>query len=816
MANDQYSIIVDPVTFEPDSDKAVMDSLTTPEKKLVSYVLDYVQEWTYYRDTNFKDKWDEYYRLWRGIWQGKDKTRDSERSKLISPALSQAIEATVAEQEEATFGKGKWIDLSDDILDQDRVDADYLRNVLLEDFEAQKVPGSISEIYLNGAIYGTGIGKINVARRLVKKPIAESVQTVFGQSTNSRLRVKEVPEVIVFLEPVHPRSFVIDPTARSIDEGLGCAVTMVKPKHEILQKQEKGLYRPGHLGDYMDDEDVHSQGEMKAPTPRGKVKVIEYFGLVPRSLLEQVQGEKDEDFMTEEGVVDLFPTGPEEISESDLVEAFITIANESVLLKAIKNPYLMMDRPLIAYQHDTVPDRFWGRGISEKGYNPQKALDAELRARMDAMALAAHPMMAMDATRLPRGMQLGVRPGKNVLTTGNPNEVLMPFRFGNIDASTFHQSGELERMIQMGTGAMDSAAPISQNPRNQTASGMSMIAGASIKRTKRTMQNIERNFLVPLINKSLWRYMQYNPQRYPPSDFKLIPRSTLGIMAREYEQQQLTNLISTVPADSPAYWIILRGIFENSSIDNKEDMLEILNQHMEQVMNPEPPPPDPALELEAQKIQLEAQDKEAARMLDAERIRTDQERVRIEGIKAAQKEREMDIEAEKAAAEIMKKEADSILSVAKAEAEEIGANIEQYSASLQALQADNEGKLKNAEDTIKQNSQDQLVVLSAIDSLKQDMHSLASDISRLKNIEKETKVIEKEVKQTSGAMQVQKDYSSEFDKVNKSIDKIASVLDKHITENSKPNKIKRDKNGRILSVNGKKPKRNEQGLIEEI
>ena len=31
-----------------------------------------------------------------------------------------------------------------------------------------------------------------------------------------------------------------------------------------------------------------------------------------------------------------------------------------------------------------------------------KALDAEMRARIDALALTTHPMMAVDATRIPR------------------------------------------------------------------------------------------------------------------------------------------------------------------------------------------------------------------------------------------------------------------------------------------------------------------------------------------------------------------------------------------------------------------------------
>jgi hypothetical protein len=34
--------------------------------------------------------------------------------------------------------------------------------------------------------------------------------------------------------------------------------------------------------------------------------------------------------------------------------------------------------------------------------------------------------------------------------------------------------------------------------------------GGFIKRSKRTMQNIERNFLGPFVQKAMWRYMQFD------------------------------------------------------------------------------------------------------------------------------------------------------------------------------------------------------------------------------------------------------------------------------------------------------------------
>ena len=525
---------------------------------LASWVGTRVEAWVDHRDSNYKEKWEEYYRLWRGIYSTQDKTRQSEKSQLISPALTQAIEGTVSELEEATFGKDQWFDMVDDLRDQDPTDLYQLRRQLAEDLEREGIKSAISTVFLNGALYGTGIGKI---------VLQVKTEYTIGEAPVGETYVMDrvpIPQEYICckLEPIAPFNFAIDPTAKDIESALGCAHILIKPRHNIIENINQGIYRDVALGSHSDEVDI-MEGELTEPQEvDDKVKITEYYGLVPRKLLKgaDMLGELDED----EG--------------DDLVEAIVTIANDDTVLRAIENPFLLSDRPFIAYQHDTVPDRFWGRGVAEKGYNPQKALDAELRARIDALALTTHPMMAIDATRLPRGSKFEVRAGKTILTNGDPRSVLMPINFGNTSPQSYTESAELERMIQMGTGAMDSQVGTASQPRNNTASGMSMMMGASIKRQKRTLSNFQENFLVPLINKSAYRYMQFDPERYPAGDYKFKAYSTLGIMARELEMSQLIQLLSFVPPQSPVFMVLLRSIYETSSLSNREEVLATLQQ----------------------------------------------------------------------------------------------------------------------------------------------------------------------------------------------------------------------------------------------
>jgi hypothetical protein len=278
-------------------------------------------------------------------------------------------------------------------------------------------------------------------------------------------------------------------------------------------------------------------------------------------------------------------------------EAVIVIANGGTLLKVEENPYMMQDRPVVAFAWDAVPSRFWGRGVCEKGYNSQKALDTELRARIDALALTVHPMMAVDASRLPRGTKMEIRPGKTILTNGNPAEILQPFRFGNLDPSTFNQAASLQQMVQMATGAIDAAGIPGSINGDATAAGISMSLGAIIKRHKRTLINFQESFLLPFVRKAAYRYMQFDPERYPVSDYNFVASSSLGIIAREYEVTQLVQLLQTMSPDSPLYPALIESIVDNMNLANREELIAKLQQAAQ---------PDPQAQ-QAQQAQMEAQ-----------------------------------------------------------------------------------------------------------------------------------------------------------------------------------------------------------------
>ena len=515
-------------------------------EQLVTWLTERVKHARVTRNNLHEGRWDEYTRLWRGIWDEQDKNRSSERSRLITPALSQAIESTVSEMEEATFGRTAWVDIDDDIADQQKQDAVILRDQLLEDFKLAKVSREVKKVYLLGAVYGTGIAKVNV--RLEKEPgVQRDDQNKLIPATGERVRV--------YVEAIRPDEFLIDPSAKNVDDALFCAHEFIKPLHTIKEKQDSGMYNPGAVHEYkghLPDSKTDGRVQQDRINYRDRVLITEYYGKVPSHMIPGAKRVK-----------------------AGKVEAIVTLANEQVILKAVENPFVLQDRPIIAYQHDTIPGQFWGRGVSEKGYNPAKALDAEFRARQDGLGLLTHPIFGADITRMPRRTDFRIRPGKVFHTRGEPNSIIQRIDLGDISPATFQHTGDLERWVQAGTGAMDSATPLSTNRRNETSGGMAQIGGGAVRRSKRAMRNVDEDFMEPLVRKCLWRYMQFEPSLYP-TDFKFIINSGMGIMAKEFEVSQLTQLLGFLNPDTPEFKIVLKAIFDMSSSAGKKELAKAM------------------------------------------------------------------------------------------------------------------------------------------------------------------------------------------------------------------------------------------------
>jgi hypothetical protein len=444
-----------------------------------------VARWENNRDVVYRSRWEEYRRMWRGEWSAADRDRTSERSRAIMPAIATAVDSAVSEVEEAMFGQERWFDVASDNPATEPDEGGpgrQLADMLLLDLESSKAP--VAKCALLAAVYGTGIGKLTI----------RETDEFSG-------------EIAVDLVAIDPFEFVIDPAAETIEEAEGVAHVFYLPKNVVLERQRQGIYAkidPGTV-----DQSERRVSELdRANTDTNSVRIIEYQGLIPAKYLADVNDNRKK--LSWE--------------EDKPVEALVTIANEHVVLRAVENPLRKKDRGFVAFQWNTIPGQFWGRGVVEMGYWPQKVLDSEIRARIDALAFSTHPMMAVNAALVPRNADFSVRPGRNIFINGAPSESLQPINFPPPDPQTYTQGQEMQRFVEMATGQLQAATPFGTNGRNETASGMSMMLGASIRRTRKTLANIERQFMKPFIKKAVARFQEFD-LRYQDSgtfEFRVI------------------------------------------------------------------------------------------------------------------------------------------------------------------------------------------------------------------------------------------------------------------------------------------------------
>jgi hypothetical protein len=586
---------------------------TEADKELTGFVVDHCQRWRDYRDVNFLPDWLEYERIFRGQWAAEDKTRESERSRIVTPATQQAVETRHAEIMEAIFGQGDFFDIEDNIQDigGNPIDVELIKAQLMEDFKKDKIRKSIDQIELMAEIYGTGIGEIIVK---TEKEYIPATQAIPGQVGQAAIGVIERDRIGVKIMPINPKNFLFDPNGTSIDDCMGVAIEKYVSIHKIVAGIEKGIYRKVDITPTYEDTDLEPTQEVSQYQDE-KVLLLTYYGLVPREYLNNMQENKD--------IVELFPENSAAEDYTDMVEAIVVIANDGLLLKAEENPYMMKDRPVLSYQDDTIPNRLLGRGTVEKAFNMQKAIDAQTRSHLDSLALTTSPMIAMDATRLPRGAKFEVKPGKAMLTNGAPSEIIFPFKFGETSLNNLNTAKEFERMLLQATGTLDSNGMVSSSARD--GGGMSTAVATIIKKYKRTLVNFQEDFLIPFIKKAAFRYMQFDPERYPSVDMNFVPTATLGIIAREYEQQLFIGLLQTLGPNTPVLPLILKGIMQNSSLTNRFELIAKLDEMMQ------PNPEQQQMEQLQQQLALQAaQAQIAVNTTQAEQNRAEATKLSVE------------------------------------------------------------------------------------------------------------------------------------------------------------------------------------------
>ena len=560
---------------------SVLSSTGTPPKSegmkaLAGYVTSKFTTWKAAR-IQLEIKWLEYYRIYRCLADAQDASRNSERSQLKVPLTKEAITNFVISSMSTLFPVDPWFQLSPTTPNNGRpaVAAQFIRYLMNRDRFEEAARTLLTEM----GIYGTCIGRIRPVKATHQSIVKTQMppQPVVDPSTGQVLDMfapppqverQEIDYVHPALEPVSIFNFYTNPVATGPGrkEADGVIARSWLSRSQLEQMKAEGTIdrlpllqndTPGPVIDQSDNlyRRLASTG-IAATADSDHYTLLEWHGYIPPAIL------KDAGITPE--------TTPEGVELGK--EMVLFVCNDMVLNDDMEPPLWYGDRPFVVGWFERIPGEFYGRGITEASYGPQKALDATVRARIDNLAISLNVTGAVNRNKLAPNENLNWYPGKMLQLTCPPNEAVSFLQVPDVTSSTYPASAEYERWIQAAHGVQPSMGGRSTKRGEQTATEVSQLMGQAAGLVKEICRAFENNVLEPTLRwyaRILFQFPNPEEQFYVlgpngqmalqsiqaadiASDMEFIPMGVIQTDMAQQGQKILNVLTATAnPLDAP-------------------------------------------------------------------------------------------------------------------------------------------------------------------------------------------------------------------------------------------------------------------------
>jgi regulator of replication initiation timing len=537
---DNYELGVDPNT---DMEAAVVRQ---KDAALLEYITGTVDPWRTFREQEYERKFAQYERLARGVWSEEDRSKMSERSRLITPLTMQAIRTVTDEVDEAVINSGDFGTLTTSPVLTGREATVF--GLVREEFRRRLAKDgwrtSLSEAIQVAATYGSAFGELEM------EEVTEHRVTAQGNMVGS----EAVPRTCIKPRIWSPRNVLVDWNATDIQDSQGIAFEELVPKHLVSTRIAEGVYRSVTLGVVELDADRNPNPDQ---TIRNEgVEVIRWYGKVPKHLLEDSEG---------------YAKAVMEENTSGFTEAIVHIVNNQIALAAA-NPTMRQNRGVEHYPFEHLPGRLLGRGIAEAGLNMQAAADAVVRAHMDSLAVTSVPMTATDITRFPRGFNFAIQAGRNIGVNGPVTDAIQRINMGSTDPMLLATGQTFERLFMQATGTLDSGVLPDLVKGGTDPTALMIAMAALIRRNRQRVMNFQYRFLIPLLEETYYRLVQLEPDAFPAIKASIEPVGTVGSLEREFETGKLHKILQTLGPTSPLVPLLMEDIVAMSNSRSREKL----------------------------------------------------------------------------------------------------------------------------------------------------------------------------------------------------------------------------------------------------
>ena len=417
----------------------------------------------------------------------------------------------------------------------------------------------IRNVILSGSLYGTGI---------LKGPLVKEVMSKrWLPGPDGNWVTVEIPKMLPYCEFVPMWDIYPDMSAKTHDDmrGIFERHSMVRNKVFALAKRDdfngdaiKSYLRANPNGDaeYKNHEqdllalnpavsestrgfkETTSAGTSSLgtgssmATNRGRYEVKEFWGYLSTDELAQVGVDVDEEVLGLDVAANVWMLGP-------------------VVIKAMISPIEGVAFPYHWYYYDKDDSSIWGEGIPSIMRDPQKLLNAAVRAMLDNAAMSAGPIIEVntdlvDSSENPRD----VYPFRVFLREGQGMEATAPaVRVYNVKSYT----REFMSMIDFFMSASDEVTAIPRymygdtnnvGGAGKTASGLSMLMGAANVTLKDQVKNFDDGITKPFIKALYFWNMEFNDKEHIKGDFAVVAKGSSSLIAREVKAEAINQFLS--------------------------------------------------------------------------------------------------------------------------------------------------------------------------------------------------------------------------------------------------------------------------------
>lgn len=374
-------------------------------------------------------------------------------------------------------------------------------------------------------ILGTGV---------LKGPFNEQLEEPFWDLEDGVITYKPKVKLRPTLTNVSVWNCYPDPSASSMNNCEWFIERHLLSRSQVLKLKRQPYFRAEALDTIIEQNptDIKEYWEVELQdnshiTDRRKYEILEYWGYIDRELAETLELD----------LGDILET-------TDLVQINAWISNGQIL-RVLLNPFQPQRIPYYVVPMEEHPYQLWGIGVPENMSDSQEIMNGHYRMAIDNLNYAGSCILEVNRRNLVEGQTLDMYPGKVFETKGAPGQSVYSIGFNNTAPSHIQMVDKAREFADEETGIFGySYGSTAVNSAPRTASGTSMLMGASSLSIKSIVKNLDAHLLQPLGQAMFNWNMQFNSHDIDiRGDMKVIAKGTLAFMQKEVITQRLLSLI---------------------------------------------------------------------------------------------------------------------------------------------------------------------------------------------------------------------------------------------------------------------------------